>query len=495
MSEVIYLRELECYKNASEEKKKNPLMSPNRFFDLSKIKNNNVANEMKSFILHRGQILSPLSIREDLCEYNLLCKFLDTDGSYIETFKNVDKDDAKKKMKKWLLKNGKRLTNLQHRTDTGKQKVSEAGVIKYLNKIIVFMNEEDKTYNFDSDKWYTDYIPLTLKVNSVNKAKVISFEKILQNEIKVEVKKVIYMHLKYYALGTVMLEITAINKFSLFLYNNYPDIYSLKNIDRNIIESYLIYINSGENRKKTVNKELYHLKRVLLTANKILEAHTETLFYEDDIAKNPSRLYKVYSEQEVKRLNDAIIKGDPQIARLFILHQLLGTRISETLTLKRDAIYKSSDGNWMIRIHQIKTGRDYCKAINADIKMLFDKACEYTTEKYGKREYVFVRDKNPDEPMQYARVKYSFMAMVTQNNLVDDNGNKFGFGTHIWRHNYGKNLTELHIDDVLIAKLLGHTNTSNLKYYRKIGDSMLRDETSKTRQNYDDIIKDITKDW
>lgn len=50
-------------------------------------------------------------------------------------------------------------------------------------------------------------------------------------------------------------------------------------------------------------------------------------------------------------------------------------------------------------------------------------------------------------------------------------GELIGVGTHIWRHCYGKRLTEMHVDDVTIAKLLGHANTSNLKHYRKVGDA------------------------
>jgi len=44
----------------------------------------------------------------------------------------------------------------------------------------------------------------------------------------------------------------------------------------------------------------------------------------------------------------------------------------------------------MIRIDQVKTGRSYNKAIDEDVKRLFDKACEYTQKNYGDTEYVFV---------------------------------------------------------------------------------------------------------
>ena len=48
--------------------------------------------------------------------------------------------------------------------------------------------------------------------------------------------------------------------------------------------------------------------------------------------------------------------------------------------------------------------------------------------------------------------------MIQKQNLRDDSGELIGVGTHIWRHCYGKRLTEMHVDDVTIAKLLGHAN-------------------------------------
>ena len=140
-------------------------------------------------------------------------------------------------------------------------------------------------------------------------------------------------------------------------------------------------------------------------------------------------------------------------------------------------------------------GKTYQKAINDDVKSLFDKACDYTKETYGDREYVFVNDAEPDKPMQYGRIQYHIMAMVQKNDLRDDNGELFGVGTHIWRHCYGKRLTEMHIDDVTIAKLMGHANTSSLKYYRKIGNQMLAEETRDMRTSMDDMLKEIMSDW
>lgn len=210
---------------------------------------------------------------------------------------------------------------------------------------------------------------------------------------------------------------------------------------------------------------------------------------------NAVELVEKSKDTELIRLNKAIVEMDVQIARALTLHQLLGTRISETLSLKQNAVRLGETGRWLIRIDQVKSRRSYEKVINGDVKALFDKACSCTNEKFGKQEYVFVNEKNPVDAMQYGRIQYQIMAMITKNNLTDDNGEKFGVGTHIFRHCYGKKLTEMHVDDVTIAKLLGHSNTSNVKYYRQIGDEMLSRETKQMRDAMDDVLRNIIGDW
>ena len=47
--------------------------------------------------------------------------------------------------------------------------------------------------------------------------------------------------------------------------------------------------------------------------------------------------------------------------------------------------------------------------------------------------------------------------------LKDDHGELFGFGTHMFRHYYGVKLTEMHLDDWTIARLLGHKRLNNVQ--------------------------------
>ncbi len=50
----------------------------------------------------------------------------------------------------------------------------------------------------------------------------------------------------------------------------------------------------------------------------------------------------------------------------------------------------------------------------------------------------------------------------------------------MFRHVYVIRLTELHLDDWTIAKLLGHTSEKNVKFYRKMSLQIIADETKKS---------------
>ncbi|MCB6850613.1 tyrosine-type recombinase/integrase [bacterium TM473] len=119
----------------------------------------------------------------------------------------------------------------------------------------------------------------------------------------------------------------------------------------------------------------------------------------------------------------------------------------------------------------------------------------YTKERYGETEYVFVKKDDPTKPYQYGMIQAQVMRMIRQKDIRDDNGELLKFGTHIFRHCYGKKLTELHIEDWMIARLLGHKTLQSVHHYRRIGNKVMADETRKTREKMDLILMDIIKGW
>lgn len=120
---------------------------------------------------------------------------------------------------------------------------------------------------------------------------------------------------------------------------------------------------------------------------------------------------------------------------------------------------------------------------------------EYTFEKYGETEYIFVNEQNPKMPFQYSMLKHQVYVMIYENDIRNDEGGLMGFGTHLFRHTYGVKLTELHLDDAAIAHLLGHRGVSTVYRYRRTSGQLLKNETKELRKTLDEILKDIVKEW
>lgn len=110
----------------------------------------------------------------------------------------------------------------------------------------------------------------------------------------------------------------------------------------------------------------------------------------------------------------------------------------------------------------------YEKPVSQELAALIRKAIQYTKERYGETEYIFVSENNPERPFRYGTLQARVLRLIYKEDIRDDDGNLFGFGTHMYRHYYGVKLTEMHLDDWTIARLLGHSSLKNVKYYRKM---------------------------
>ena len=104
-------------------------------------------------------------------------------------------------------------------------------------------------------------------------------------------------------------------------------------------------------------------------------------------------------------------------------------------------------------------------------------------------------EKDTSRPLQYGTIKSKVLHLIFQEDLKDDNSRLFKFSTHMFRRSYGVKLTELHLDDWTIAKLLGHSNINSVKHYRKMSNQILADETRRAREMQTRILLENLDGW
>lgn len=493
MTNRIYLYELESYKRATPQQIKSMYMSADRFFDLDELPNETLREEMRAFLMERGNRLSITSIAREVPAYNLVCRFVNEKERKLCSFRDKPIKELERKLKAWLMKQGFKISYARSSIVYPEKSPADVGSVAFLKKLYRFLEPADNRAEQEKDVWELKKLDIQLIDNPIRSVHKLNFKPIKQQEMREELKTVIFMELKNVAVGTVLSEMSAFKRFSKYLAEKKPEVQSCKDIDRDVIESYLTYLNT-EVIKKSFRTELIYIKTLLSLVGKVYDREDlGELFFTGDIPSEVRTLYRTYSDNEIARLNTHIVQMNEQIARALIIHQMLGTRISDTLTLSPDCLYQKN-GGYIIKVKQVKSSY-YEKPVSEELAALIQKAISYTKERYGESRYIFVCENDPSRPYQYSMIQNQVMNMIHREDLRDDSGELFGFNTHLFRHTYGRKLTEMHLDDYTIARLLGHTGTGSVKYYRKLSNSTLEQETREMREEMDSILLDLVKEW
>ena len=488
----IHIYELDCYKNATEEQKKKMRVRKERYFDLEGLPSEAVRKLLEDFVWERGKELAPSSLASEILYFNNIRHFLIKKN--IKTLRYEDENKIILQLKSWMMEQGYALTSKKYRSVYEIVATETPGIIKHMKKILRYSQKDGGCLEQERDVWELDKFEFPLRSNPIKNVKTINFKGISQITIRKEVKTVVFMHLKYMAIGSITAEMVATKRFCRYLALRYPKIKSLLDLTRDIMENYLTYLQTEAKERKNYRSDLYGLRRVIEdVGNHYDRQDIKNLFISTDFPSTPRYLFKFYSDETVKKLNENIFQMDEQIARALILHQLLGTRISDTLTLKTDCL-SIRENRYFIRIEQVKS-ITFEKAISDEIAQLIIKSIDYTEEHYGKTKYIFVKKEDPLRPFQYSMLQHRVMQMIRKNDIRDENGELLNFGTHTFRHCYGKKLTEMHIDDWMIARLLGHKTLQSVHHYRKIGNKIMADETRAVREKIDMILMDVVKEW
>ena len=492
----IYVKELKCYQSLPEELRKKARISGETCFLIPEELSEAVKDQIERYIRFRGDTLSLDSMRGELWRFHALTRFLMDRHRDLSSLCDLPQDTLTHSLKVWMVKNGYQLSGIHHRLNADTVETKTSPQILYLEKLYDFARGEEDIPEMEKDIWDLSKLGFPVRNNPVHRKDTLKFTSISQDGIRRECKKAMVTTIRYLAVHTLDQQLRAMKRLSAFLAKYYPGIVSTGQLNRDVIEDYLTHIKTETSNKKSFRSELTSLKSLLDTIALVTDApQVRQLFLSSD-ATDRGKIsgFKAYSDEEVKMWNEAILTLPKQIARALIIHQLLGNRIGETLTLKKDCICKRG-GHMKVKVFQIKTQTTVYKPAEGKVIALIEKAAKETALTYGEREYIFVNSRNPDRPMTYATVQYHLMKMIRQLDLRNENGELYGVGTHAFRHTMGRKLTQMHYDDKTIAQLLGHSGLESVHKYRKFGSKELSDETRKMRDHQDGIIERITKEW
>lgn len=255
MNERVEYSQLDCYKRATDEQKRK--LNQEQYFDLGKLPEETLRKEFENYIRYRGTKVSILTIKTERNYFNSLCEFLQKPSNQVKSLMERDENVWIKQLKAWMLQKGRALTKAKKRVYQN-ESVEKVALIRYFENIIQFTVDLSETNELTKDIWYLERLPIIIRSNPIVNHKTINFRKIEQPDIREEMKKAIYYHLQYEAIATVTREVSVMNKFSKYLKEKYPQVDSCEEIDRNIIEKFLIYlkieVESGNGKRDDLIK-------------------------------------------------------------------------------------------------------------------------------------------------------------------------------------------------------------------------------------------------
>lgn len=490
MNNKYFIKEMPCYLQATQVQRGK--IPENAFYHLGKLPTEGLRNEFYTFLKARGAEIAVTTMYAELYRYDAVSAFLAKKARKVQSLCEREADMWIRQLRAWMLTEGYNLT-VSAMSEYGKEKILPSKIIRYFRIVLSFTEPDDEREETEKDIWRIEKLEIPTRGNLTRNDLTLNFTRIPQSDIREETKKGIYLNLQSEAIDTIRKEIRSMQRFTGYLKEKHPEIESCQDVNREILEEYLVWFRT-EVIKKGERAELTRLRSILDSIGKIYGYHhLQLLFLNTDIPSTPQAEFRTYTDEEIQTFNAAVAKMDVQIARLMVIHQMLGTRISDTLTLWTDCLFEQQQ-SYMIRIRQMKTST-YIKPISRELKELIETAISDTRERFGETKYIFVREEDPTKPMKYNTLQNKIMAMIQKEQLKDRNGNLFGFNTHMFRHYYGSKITEMNLDDWTLAKLFGHKSIKSVKYYRRMSNHRLAEDTRQIRERKSQIIAEHLEGW
>jgi hypothetical protein len=327
MDEKLYLTDLNCYARADEKKKKK--VKESHCFDFGLLPTKGLQKEFRVFTEERSRQCALTTMIQERVIYQRFCRMLKDKHIRVESLQELEWEQWLLKIRSWLLEHGQKLT-VQGVSVYGKEKTLPSSLITYVRKAYQFTEEEEEQDEIEKDIWTLENLGIPYKKNPIKNVQTFNFTDILQDDLREETKKAVYEHLHYEALATIIKELTAIRRLSKYLKEKHPEIHSAEELNRELLEEYLTYLATEAEGVNNYRMDLTRLRGVLETIGKLYGYfHLESLFLTSDLPKQVQPKLKSYSDSELIRFNAALAELDDQIERLMIIHQMLGTRISD----------------------------------------------------------------------------------------------------------------------------------------------------------------------
>ena len=364
----------------------------------------------------------------------------------------------------------------------------------FLPFVISILNEyyEKDVLEYDKDLWHVENLPI--KVIS-NTRKILNFSSIKQPIMKKQLKEYCYHKLSSINSATVYSQLKKIEVFCIWLYKYDSTITYFDMVDRTIMEKYFIWLRTESGlSQNNINMCILYLKKFLDDGIFFDFNHfpTNTLIIENDYFFKTKKDSKYYTDEEMKNIVSVINKMPKQIGRFVYCLLMTGMRSSDLRYLKPDDLIINDNGDYSLKIHQVKTKKVHMIAINKDVAKMLLYEIKISQQKFGQNvKYIFAG--SIETPIHYHNISRVVNKIFYENNVLNRDGEKLRFTTHRIRSTVATKLLNSGYSSQIVAQLLGHSNLESLTHYVTLSNNTVQEQLAPRIAKDQILIENIGK--
>lgn len=477
---------------------------PKKLIGFNHAHNPFIDNELRGFVQHRA--IEAKNTATTICTIvhvinNTIIPFIDECYPEISSFSQMD--NYLEKFKQFCVeKNISQVSHCVHfhadnTVKSSRHRSRNFSVLDSIHKFIFDTIHKESDDIMMRDQWRLADLPVISEETKLKSNRTINFSCFTHPWLKTKIK-----HYSYYciqkgeSIESIKNKYKSFKKLDQFLRENgFSDLSNFSHAD---VLNYIKCINT----QGTSSSYLYrHLSNLRLFCEWGFWAFPDDfpnseIVKKTDMPKTVSKEPKIYSANEIERLNRLLPELPLIAARATLLMEYCGLRFSDLSTTPiliegHLCITETTDGKSIFEYYMRKSRRFNRQPISKEMADLIKEQIQNSKSLYGEDcKYIFAEGKNYGYKIENYR--HSTQMVTAKFKPVTDNGEPLRFMPHTFRRTYASKLANSGVDADTIRALLGQKSLDvQMKHYVTIHSETMSKQLEPLLKQDEALIKNL----
>lgn len=286
------------------------------------------------------------------------------------------------------------------------------------------------------------------------------------------------------AVGTVVPDVKALQRFSTFLTEAAPEVDALAGLERGVLERYLAWLaisRLGHGAREDAVTGVGMFFQAVRQHGWDPTLPTTATFFAGDLPRRPSRVTRRLAEHVMTQV-EAVANLDrwpnPEGRLVTMILIQCGLRATDACTLPFDCLLHDGQGAPYLRYVNHKMRREAAVPIDADLEAQIRAQQARIADRWpGQHPHLFVQLKGSvggQRALSYYSYRGMLNAWLALCEIHDEHGEPVHLTPHQWRHTFACRLINRDVPQEVIRILLDHESTQMTAHNARITDQTVR---------------------